>query len=561
MTIYRLAGSQNESSIFDPPIPSSLEEIRRHYDNLSRRDGEIRQQLEFRNARTGSLGDPLVPQVLTDLSERPAVCLIGDGTSFASHRIDTENQAHARMIGAGCAEAGWRLFVGGAHGLLRHAIEGALEKGGSVVIITSPQTLERKVNAPVMNDFAGRLHMTAVAKTPDHVREFLTTLADAFVIMPGGMNTLKTLSEVVTQHQLSQFAMNRSGGRKKPVFAYNESGFWDPTHDLIKAMTRQKLLSETHLDIIHFKYSCEGVKEGLFAAMRTELPLGKNWPSMQSPHMLMGFDSLILGMCHPDRRSVLNAMRGISLENPLFFSHDTVIPAFPSGSDSPPFLNGEDVRVLVFSGARNGKGDQYLKAGYDIGRMIAESGATLVNGGGNSGIMNAAIHGAHKSSGKIVAIVPIDIGLGKATSGNEGFNGHAINFVTDNMHWRKRAMGHVTDIVVLAPGGGFGSVEEFGGELYWNVVNSARAGKQILVDNRYGLWDGLERQLEQAVKQGLMPPGIWSHTAFYGASAIAKFEADLKGEVARIRLVKTNPTPELPAYNRPGCASANHHPC
>ena len=57
--------------------------------------------------------------------------------------------------------------------------------------------------------------------------------------------------------------------------------------------------------------------------------------------------------------------------------------------------------ITVFGGARDGRGDQYKEVAFKIGALLADKGAIVVNGAGNSGLMRATLDGAQSRGGHV----------------------------------------------------------------------------------------------------------------------------------------------------------------
>jgi len=120
----------------------------------------------------------------------------------------------ARTLGRHIAEARARLIYGGASvGLMGEVARSALEAGGEVIGIIPQFLRAREIELA---------SLTELVITPNmHERkERMHGLADAFVILPGGIGTLEEVLEALTWAQL--------GLHKKPVVFVNVKGFWDP---------------------------------------------------------------------------------------------------------------------------------------------------------------------------------------------------------------------------------------------------------------------------------------------------------------------------------------------
>lgn len=120
----------------------------------------------------------------------------------------------ARTLGRHIAEAKARLIYGGASiGLMGEVAKAALEAGGEVTGIIPQFLRAREIELT---------SLTELVITPDmHDRkERMHGLADAFVILPGGIGTLEEVLEAMTWSQL--------GLHRKPIVFVNTKGFWDP---------------------------------------------------------------------------------------------------------------------------------------------------------------------------------------------------------------------------------------------------------------------------------------------------------------------------------------------
>ena len=120
----------------------------------------------------------------------------------------------ARELGRHIAGAQGRLIYGGASiGLMGEVAKAALEAGGEVTGIIPQFLRSREIELATL---------TELVITPNmHERkERMHALADAFVILPGGIGTLEEVLEAMTWAQL--------GLHRKPIVFVNVKGFWDP---------------------------------------------------------------------------------------------------------------------------------------------------------------------------------------------------------------------------------------------------------------------------------------------------------------------------------------------
>ena len=133
------------------------------------------------------------------------------GSSEGSDPAYTEA---ARALGRHIATEKATLIYGGASiGLMGEVAMAALEAGGEVTGIIPQFLRAREIELKAL---------TELVITPNmHERkERMHALADAFVILPGGIGTLEEVLEAMTWAQL--------GLHRKPVVFVNVKGFWDP---------------------------------------------------------------------------------------------------------------------------------------------------------------------------------------------------------------------------------------------------------------------------------------------------------------------------------------------
>ena len=126
----------------------------------------------------------------------------------------------AKELGRLLARNGHRLIYGGSSvGLMASLADAAIEAGGRVVGVR-PNWL-----FPTEPPHAGLAEMHEVGSLQQR-KEMMFGLADAFVVLPGGLGTFDELFEVLSQSHL--------GLHSKPIIAVDIGGFWTPVFDLIR---------------------------------------------------------------------------------------------------------------------------------------------------------------------------------------------------------------------------------------------------------------------------------------------------------------------------------------
>jgi uncharacterized protein (TIGR00730 family) len=120
------------------------------------------------------------------------------------------------------------LVYGGAHrGLMGVLADAALAAGGRVIGVI-PQAL---VELEIAHDGLTELH---VVETMHQRKAMMYSLADAFVVAPGGLGTLEEAFETLTGIQL--------GYHNKPIVFLDVEGFWPPLEAFLDHSVRAGVL-------------------------------------------------------------------------------------------------------------------------------------------------------------------------------------------------------------------------------------------------------------------------------------------------------------------------------
>lgn len=129
--------------------------------------------------------------------------------------------------------------------------------------------------------------------------------------------------------------------------------------------------------------------------------------------------------------------------------------------------------------------DKFKQAAYEIGRLCALRGWTLVTGAGAEGLMGAVADGCESEGGHTIGIIPrwmVDRGWLRP--------GLSETIFTDTMAERKQMLRDHSDAVVVLPGG-YGTMEEF-----FETVTAKQLGqfdKPIILLNQDGYYDSMEQ--------------------------------------------------------------------
>ena len=139
--------------------------------------------------------------------------------------------------------------------------------------------------------------------------------------------------------------------------------------------------------------------------------------------------------------------------------------------------------IAVYCGSRFGDRPAYTQAAHALGRLVAETGCSVVYGGGRVGLMGAVADAALAAGGHVVGVIP------QALMDREvGHGGLTELHVVQTMHERKQLMAERADAFIALPGG-IGTLEE----LYevWSWQQLGYHDKPVALLNVEGYYDAL----------------------------------------------------------------------
>ena len=154
------------------------------------------------------------------------ICLYGASSSA----IDRSYILGAETVGELIAKRGHTLiFGGGAQGVMGAAARGAARFGGRIIGV-----------APSFFNVDGVLyeHCTELIYT-DTMRERkqkMEELADAFLVMPGGVGTFEEFFEIFTLKQI--------GRHSKAIVMFNQNGYYDAVRALFEKAIEERFMTE-----------------------------------------------------------------------------------------------------------------------------------------------------------------------------------------------------------------------------------------------------------------------------------------------------------------------------
>ncbi|MEC9077857.1 MAG: TIGR00730 family Rossman fold protein [Pseudomonadota bacterium] len=127
----------------------------------------------------------------------------------------------ASSLGKTLATRGIKLIYGGGRsGLMGILADSALASKGTVIGVIPDFLKNRELAHPGLTD----LH---VVSNMHERKQKMFDLAEAFIVLPGGIGTLEEAFEVLTWKQLKRHT--------KPIIIVNTDSYWSPLDALIKA--------------------------------------------------------------------------------------------------------------------------------------------------------------------------------------------------------------------------------------------------------------------------------------------------------------------------------------
>ena len=152
------------------------------------------------------------------------------------------------------------VYGGGGRGLMGAVADGALRAGGRVIGVIPSFLTEREAAHP------GATEMRVVGSMAER-KEVMIGLADAFVVLPGGVGTLDELFEVVSLHLL--------GMHEKPIGMLDVHDYFKPLREFTM-LAQQELFVPTKVGgILIYEADPERLLERVIDGTRVGGPLAR----------------------------------------------------------------------------------------------------------------------------------------------------------------------------------------------------------------------------------------------------------------------------------------------
>jgi uncharacterized protein (TIGR00730 family) len=152
--------------------------------------------------------------------------------------------------------------------------------------------------------------------------------------------------------------------------------------------------------------------------------------------------------------------------------------------------------ICVFCGSSRGNRAVYTDDTVRFGRLLVESGLTLVYGGGDIGLMGVLADAVLEAGGKVIGVIPRAL-VEKELAHHKLTELHVV----ETMHERKALMAERADAFVALPGG-VGTADELFEIITWAQLGIHR--KPIGLLNIAGFFDSLLRWVEHTIDEGFL---------------------------------------------------------
>ena len=157
------------------------------------------------------------------------------------------------------------------------------------------------------------------------------------------------------------------------------------------------------------------------------------------------------------------------------------------------------MNICIYGASSDNINKKYHDAVFQLGRVIAERGHSLVFGGGSSGLMGAAVRGVQSAGGFSVGVAP------RFFDKPDILHSSCNEFIfTDTMRERKQIMEERSDAFIAVPGS-IGTFEEL-----FEILTLKQLGrhcKPVALFNIKGYYDSLCCMLKHASDEGFMRSG------------------------------------------------------
>lgn len=165
------------------------------------------------------------------------------------------------------------------------------------------------------------------------------------------------------------------------------------------------------------------------------------------------------------------------------------------------------MRIAVYCASDFGVNPIYAEAASELGKWIADSGNSLVYGGGEAGLMGAVAKEVFSAGKEVIGVVPGDV---------EFIKNRPQPYVTEliiskNMSERKETMLGLADVFIALPGG-IGTLDEISEAI--TLTKIGVFNKPCILFNRNDFYKPLKDMLDAMSRDGFLPVDSMNHVLF-----------------------------------------------
>lgn len=181
----------------------------------------------------------------------------------SSTSVDDIYKQSAVELGKCLVSEKWTTVYGGSRvGLMGTLADTALAEGGDVIGVMA----ENLVNYELDHKDLTEIH---IVPSMHQRKQMMVDLADAFVVLPGGIGTMDEFFEVITWKQI--------GLHDKPIVVVNIDGYWDNLDTLVRGIGAKGFMKNDYSHLFRIIDSVEDVPEALKTAPKERFDPTTKW--------------------------------------------------------------------------------------------------------------------------------------------------------------------------------------------------------------------------------------------------------------------------------------------
>ncbi len=185
------------------------------------------------------------------------ICVFG----ASSAHIDQKYIDAVEELGEKMAEKGHSLVFGaGATGLMGAAARGVRRGGGNIHGVIPNFFRDEGVEI-----IYGECDEITYTETMSQRKQIMEDLADAFIIVPGGIGTFEEFFEVLTLKQL--------GRHEKPIAILNTDGYYDDMEKFMRSVADKKFITFSCYEL----YDYFNTPDEVLGYLENYSPDGTSW--------------------------------------------------------------------------------------------------------------------------------------------------------------------------------------------------------------------------------------------------------------------------------------------